>query len=145
MDRDRHRDARGKASALPLPQELHEPHAASIIARTPDYTSRSMARATRATRAMTAANRSGLSDCGPSDSASSGLGCTSMMSPSAPAATAAMAIASTYSQWPVPWLGSTTTGRWVSFLSTGTALRSSVKRVAVSNVDAALAQDDVGV
>src|SRR5882762_5890602 len=93
-----------------------------------------MARATRATRAMTAANRSGLSDCGPSDSASSGLGCTSMISPSAPAATAAMAIASTYSQWPVPWLGSTTTGRCVSFLSTGTALRSSVKRVAVSNV-----------
>ena len=87
-----------------------------------------------APRAISAANRSGLSDCGPSESASSGLGCTSIIRPSAPAATAAIAIDSTYSQCPVPWLGSTTTGRCVSFLSTGTALRSSVKRVAVSKV-----------
>ena len=41
---------------------------------------------------------------------------------------------STYSQWPVPWLGSTTTGRCESFFTTGTALRSRVKRVAVSKV-----------
>src|SRR5207248_1510865 len=32
------------------------------------------------------------------------------------------------------WLGSTITGRWVSFLSTGIAWRSSVNRYAVSNV-----------
>src|SRR6185295_4733379 len=99
-----------------------------------DYKSRSTAWATFRTRAISAANRSGFSDWGPSESASSGLGCTSISKPSAPAATAAIAIDSTYSQCPVPWLGSTTTGRCVSFLSTGTALRSSVKRVAVSKV-----------
>src|SRR2546422_5090839 len=57
-----------------------------------------------------------------------------MMSPSAPAATPARAIDSTYSQYPVPWLGSTTTGRCESRFTTGTALRSRVKRVAVSKV-----------
>ena len=38
---------------------------------------------------MRAANFFGLSDCGPSEEARSGSGCTSMMRPSAPAATAA--------------------------------------------------------
>ena len=52
----------------------------------------------------------------------------------APQAIPALAMGATYSQWPVPWLGSTITGRWVSFLRTGTALRSRVKRVAVSKV-----------
>ncbi len=81
-----------------------------------------------------AANFFGSSDCGPSESAVSGFGCTSMTSPSAPAATAALAIGPTYSQEPVPWLGSTTTGRWESCLMTGTAARSKVKRVSVSKV-----------
>src|SRR5207245_529161 len=54
--------------------------------------------------------------------------------PSAPAATPAMAIASTSSQWPVPWLGSTKMGRCESFLTTGTAFRSSVYRVEASKV-----------
>ncbi len=52
-----------------------------------------------------------------------------MMSPSAPAATAARAIGITLSRRPVPWLGSTTIGRWLRFLITGIAARSSVLRV----------------
>src|SRR4030095_9460918 len=76
--------------------------------------------------AINAAKRSGLSDCGPSESASAGLLWTSMMSPSAPAASPALAMADTYSQCPVPWDGSTRMGRWESFLTTGTALRSRV-------------------
>ena len=57
-----------------------------------------------------------------------------MISPSAPHATEALAIGATRSQCPVPCEGSTTTGRWQSFLSTGTAFRSSVNRVAGSKV-----------
>src|SRR6266436_10348315 len=83
---------------------------------------------------MSWTNFDGLSDWGPSESASSGLGCTSMMSPSAPHATAPLAMGATRSQCPVPCDGSTTTGRCESFLSTGTALRSRVKRVDVSKV-----------
>ena len=57
---------------------------------------RAMARTWR----TSSAKRSGLSDCPPSDRASSGLGCTSMISPSAPAAMPARAIGVTYSQLP---------------------------------------------
>ena len=57
-----------------------------------------------------------------------------MMRPSAPAARAARDMGSTSSALPQPWLGSTITGRWVSFLSTGTAEMSKVLRVAVSKV-----------
>ena len=39
------------------------------------------------------------------------------------------AMGSTRWAWPVAWLGSTTTGRWVSPLSTGTTDRSRVLRV----------------
>ena len=56
------------------------------------------------------------------------------MIPSAPAAMAARAIGDTISHRPVPWLGSTMIGRWLSFFTTGTALMSSVLRVAFSNV-----------
>ena len=61
-------------------------------------------------------------------------------SASAPAATAAFAIGATRSLLPTPWLGSTTTGRWVSCFRTGTALRSSVFLVAVSKVRIPLSQ-----
>ena len=44
----------------------------------------------------------------------------------------ALLMAGTYSRYPVPCDGSTTTGRWLDCLSTGTALRSNVLRVAVS-------------
>src|SRR5205085_8204348 len=74
------------------------------------------------------------SDWSPSDSASSGAGCTSMMRPSAPAAIAAKASGATRSARPPAWLGSTITGRCVSDLSTGIAAMSSVLRVAVSYV-----------
>ena len=57
-----------------------------------------------------------------------------MIRPSAPAATAALDTRLTSSHLPVPWLGSTMTGRWVSCLSIGTALMSSVLRVYVSKV-----------
>src|SRR5919201_2961545 len=72
--------------------------------------------------------------CGPSDSASSGRGCVSTMIPSAPPATAARAGGSTGSPFPAACDGSTITGRCVSCFSTATAPRSSVYRVAVSNV-----------
>ena len=56
------------------------------------------------------------------------------MIPSAPAAAAASDSGSTSERRPAAWLGSTITGRCESSLSTGTAVRSSVKRYAVSNV-----------
>ena len=72
--------------------------------------------------------------CGPSQSASSGCGCTSTITPSAPTATAARASGSTRSLRPAACDGSTSTGRCVSRFSTGTAERSSVYRVERSNV-----------
>ena len=56
------------------------------------------------------------------------------MIPSAPQAIAPRAIAPTCARIPMPCDGSTITGRWVSAFSTGTAFRSSVFRVIVSNV-----------
>ena len=79
-------------------------------------------------------NGPGRRDCGPSLIASSGRTCTSTRSPSAPAATAALDMAATRSALPTAWLGSTITGRCVSCFRSGTALRSRVFRVSVSNV-----------
>ena len=56
------------------------------------------------------------------------------MMPSAPTAAAPRASASTRRRSPAAWLGSTITGRCVWSFSHGIAPRSSVKRVAVSNV-----------
>ena len=42
---------------------------------------------------------------------------------------AAKAMGWTLSRLPVPWLGSTTIGRWLNFCTAGTTLRSSVLRV----------------
>ena len=64
-------------------------------------------------------NCAGNSDCAPSLRARSGSGCASMSRPSAPAATAARAIGATLSRRSVPWLGSTTIGRWLSLWITG--------------------------
>ena len=50
----------------------------------------------------------------------------------APAAAAARAMGSTSRARPVPWLGSTSTGRWLSSFSMGTAAKSKVLRVLVS-------------
>ncbi len=80
------------------------------------------------TRARYSGNSSATSCCGPSQIAWSGCGWTSTMIPSAPAAAAASESGSTRSRRPAAWLGSTITGRWLSSLSTGTAIRSSVKR-----------------
>src|SRR5690606_5750714 len=79
-----------------------------------------------------AANSAGVNDWGPSESAFSGQGCTSIISPSAPAANAAQARGKTRSLRPAAWLGSTITGRWLKPLTRGTALISSIFRVAVS-------------
>ena len=57
-----------------------------------------------------------------------GLGWISTMMPSAPAAAAASDSGSTSERFPAAWLGSITIGRCVSSRSTGTAIRSSVKR-----------------
>ena len=70
----------------------------------------------------------------PSHSAISGSGCTSTMMPSAPTAMAARVSGRTRSRRPPECDGSTMTGRWLSRCATGTALMSSVLRVAVSNV-----------
>ena len=72
--------------------------------------------------------------CWPSIRADSGSGWTSTMMPSAPAATEARAMSWTMYQWPVPWEGSTTMGRWVRRRRRGMALRSRVKREEVSKV-----------
>src|SRR4029077_8117064 len=74
-------------------------------------------------------NCSGNSDCMPSDSALSGWLCTSTISPSAPTATDARDRGVTLLRFPVPWLGSTTIGKWLSHCTAGTMLRSSVLRV----------------
>src|SRR5579883_1159753 len=58
-----------------------------------------------------------------------GLMVHSTMSPSAPTATAARDSGVTLLRLPVPWLGSTTIGRWLSRCTAGTMLRSSVLRV----------------
>ena len=63
-----------------------------------------------------------------------GSGCTSMITPSAPTAIAARVSGRTRSRRPPECDGSTMTGRWDSRCATGTALISSVLRVAVSNV-----------
>ena len=56
----------------------------------------------------------------------------------------ARAMAATSERRPVPWLGSTITGRWLSSRISGTALRSSVLRVyGLEGADAALAEDDL--
>jgi len=66
-----------------------------------------------------------------------------MIKPSAPAAMAARAMGVTYSQWPVEWLGSRNTGKWVSDFRTGMELISVVLRVEVlKSANAALAQDN---
>ena len=83
---------------------------------------------------MSLSNCSGYSDCAPSESALSGLQCTSTMIPSAPAATAARAIGDTLSRMPRAWLGSTMIGRCVILRKMGIAERSSVLRVARSYV-----------
>jgi hypothetical protein len=81
--------------------------------------------------ASTSASTRALS---PSHRACAGSGCTSLMTPSAPTASAARASGSTSSRRTAECEGSTTTGRWDRRWTTGTALMSSVLRVAVSNV-----------
>ena len=84
--------------------------------------------------AIISSNRSNVSACSPSDSASSGRGWTSTMIPSAPAATPAIASGFTSHCLPVACDGSTMTGRCVRCWTMGTAVRSSVFRLYVSNV-----------
>src|SRR6267143_6310609 len=74
-------------------------------------TVRFSAAATASTRWTRWANACGVSDCAPSESATSGCACTSTIRPSAPAAIPASAIGVTRERRPVPWLGSTITGR----------------------------------
>src|SRR5499433_858105 len=124
----------GQVAETPRPHPLHAAIDYRLLRNELPQRLRPTASATGLSSRMSCVNFDGLSDCGPSESASSGLGCTSMMSPSAPHATAPLAMGATRSQCPVPWDGSTTTGRCESFFSTGTALRSRVKRVDVSKV-----------
>src|SRR5262250_807386 len=124
----------GQVAETPRPHPVHAAIDYRLLRNELPQRLRPTASATGLSSRMSCVNFDGLSDCGPSESASSGLGCTSMMSPSAPHATAPLAMGATRSQCPVPWDGSTTTGRWESFFNTGTALRSRVKRVDVSKV-----------
>ena len=89
----------------------------------------------RRTRARSARRLSGRIACGPSESASSGLWCTSIRTPSAPTAIAArdigsdlVALAGAVAD------GSTRIGRWEMRLMAGTIERSSVLRVWSANV-----------
>src|SRR5262245_42227783 len=105
---------------------------------------RSMARPTSGaifpSSCMRSVNIAGYSDCGPSDRAASGSGCTSTMTPSAPTARAALARGPTFSRRPVPWLGSTKMGRWLRFLTAGMTERSSVLRAWSAKVRTPLSQ-----
>src|SRR6267143_991553 len=107
---------------------LHAPTAAGSATRRP------IASAIIRTSRISCMNWSGYSDCAPSESASSGFGCTSTMMPSAPAATAARAIGITLSRKPVPWDGSAMIGRCESLCTTGMTVRSKRLRVAVSKL-----------
>ena len=71
--------------------------------------------------AIVVAKASNGSAAGPSWAAEAGSGWRARSTPSAPAATAARAIGRTCPRSPVPWLGSTTIGRWLFFLTTDTA------------------------
>ena len=85
-------------------------------------------------------NVSGFIDCFPSHSAFAGLLCTSIISPSAPTAIAAFANGSTKSRLPVACDGSIIIGKCDFSFITGTALKSNVFLVAVSNVLIPLSQ-----
>src|SRR5207302_8753720 len=90
----------------------------------------------RAGRSSSSINRAKAfrsSDCGPSESARSGQGCTSIMMPSAPAAIAARLIAGITLRRPVPCEGSAITGRCDSSLAKGIAARPNVLRSSDSN------------
>ena len=90
------------------------------------------------------AKSSARSACGPSQIASSGLGCTSTMMPSAPTAAAASESGSTRSRRPAAWLGSTITGRCDELLEHRHGHQ--VEREAVGGLegaDAALAEHHV--
>src|SRR6185295_3145843 len=116
-------------SAFRLPRSalFHAPTDAGSATRRP------ITSAITRTSRISCANWSGNRVCAPSDSACSGLGCTSTMMPSAPAATAARAIGITFSLRPVPCDGSAMIGRCDSLCTTGMAVRSNTLRVAVSN------------
>ena len=98
------------------------------------HTSRPTASAIFRISAITSTNAAGVIDCAPSHNACAGSLCTSIITPSAPTAIAARAIGCTIQLLPVEWLGSTITGRWLSFFTAQMADRSSVLRVYVSNV-----------
>src|SRR4051794_36308282 len=87
------------------------------------YIRRPTASATARKRGTRSAKTSGKIACSPSLLANCGESCTSIMTASAPAATAASAICGTKSRRPIPWVGSTTTGRCVFDFRMGTALR----------------------
>src|SRR5207247_209355 len=87
------RERMGRSDALEL--RLHHVAQVATHARVQRHLLHSWTLSTAAiarSSCMSAANSSGRSDCGPSHSAFSGLGCTSTMMPSAPAASAARAI-----------------------------------------------------
>src|SRR5450759_2015862 len=87
--------------------------------------------ATGESSAINALSPARSSDCGPSDSAWRGSGWASTMIPSAPTATAARATAGTRSACPHGCETSTMIGSIDSLWTTGTAVMSSVQRVAV--------------
>ena len=83
---------------------------------------------------MRASNIGKVRACGPSDNASLGSGWISTMMPWAPLDKAARAIGGMNCLTPTACEGSTMMGRWERSRTTGTAERSRVLRVAVSNV-----------
>ena len=100
----------------------------------PVFQARAVCRSGSASARMTLPNPAKSSDCGPSESARSGQGCTSMISPSAPTATAARDTAAIRLCLPVPCDGSAITGRCDRSRASATAARSIVLRISVSKV-----------
>src|SRR2546422_3819087 len=133
----------GNWARLSTPKPAHQfriphsafriPHLSQAPTDAGSATRRPITSAITRTSRISWANWSGNSVCAPSESACSGLGCTSIMMPSAPAATAARAIGMTLSRSPVPWDGSAMIGTCDSLCTTGMAVRANTLRVAVSN------------
>ena len=86
----------------------------------------------------------GSSDWGPSQRAWSGSGWTSTMTPAAPTTNAALAMGVTRSRRPSAWLGSTITGRCVTWRRKGhDAQVQGVAERPLEGADPPLAQDDL--
>lgn len=129
---DKGRRSRGNIAAEVVQQPRRDVHAVGL--RNGNVDLHLQASRTACSRCDSAASSSGSRACARRTGRAGGSGCISTITPSAPQAAAASASGVTRAARPAAWLGSTRTGRWVISCRAGTAARSSVPRVNVSNV-----------